>query len=703
MNVDMSDRGPDLPDSGWAAGDRESEDRVAGRSFLAQARRALWSLLVAAVGVTLGLLVVGGISLRSGLLVGFVLVVVLVVLEGLLNPLLRRLAARGSVVLALVLGIVAQVAVVAVVVVVSGVADASWVNVLVVLVVASVVISLGQWLAATTDTAYIIGSAVTSRRRRPGDGSPPADRPRGLLVVQLDGVSREVVERALVAGQAPNLDRWLTTSHRLHTWWSTVPSTTPASMAGFLHGDDEQVAAFRWWDRVEGRLLATSKPADSRLIEKRFAPGQGLLRDGGAAVSTTYTGGAAESYLTMSQAVSTRRLGSGSDYVTFFARPFLFLSTLLLTIGEMVKELYQGRRQRVRGVEPRIPRTGAYVLLRGVTNVLLRRLNLSVVAEQMSRGRPVVYVDFVDYDEIAHHAGPERPESMDAVEGLDAVLGHLQHVAASVETAYELVVVSDHGQSLGRTFEQLAGVSLADRLAELMRAGDVDRVESTAGEEWGPVNALVSSVLSPRRGRTDPPVLGPDRKPVAEGLPELAVTGGGNLGMVWFPRLPSRPDVDAVSAAWPNLLPGLLSTPGVGLVMVLGGTGSLLVFGPRGVRDLAGGVLDGEDPLVGYPSRTAADLTRLGGLPHCGDLVLLSTVDPSGRIHAFEDQVGSHGGIGGPQNHAILIHPQSWALDDDLLEDVDGVRMPVGPVAGHRQLLRWRRRLGAGPVDALDV
>ena len=30
--------------------------------------------------------------------------------------------------------------------------------------------------------------------------------------------------------------------------------------------------------------------------------------------------------------------------MTFFARPFLFLSSLLLTIGEMVKELYQGRR-----------------------------------------------------------------------------------------------------------------------------------------------------------------------------------------------------------------------------------------------------------------------------------------------------------------------------------------------------------------------
>jgi hypothetical protein len=708
MNDAMSDVAPGLPDSGWAAPDRGSADQVTGRSFLAESRRALRSLVVAALGVGLGLLVVGGVTLRGGLLGPLLLVVTFFVFYAVLNPLLRRLAARGSVVLALVLGILAKIIVIIILVAASGVADASWTDVLVVLVVAAAVICLGEWLATTTDTAYIVGSAISRRgsRRRNADQCAGARR-RGLLVVQLDGVSREVVERALVSGQAPNLDRWLTSSHTLTTWWSTVPSTTPASMAGFLHGDAEQVAAFRWWDRGEGRLLATSKPADSQLLEGRFAPGQGLLRDGGAAVSTTYTGGATESYLTMSQAVSTRRLGSGSDYVSFFARPFLLLSTLLLTVGEMVKELNQGRRQRLRGVEPRISRTGAYVLLRGVTNVLLRRLNLSVVAEQMSRGRPVIYVDFVDYDEIAHHAGPERPESMDAIEGLDTVLGHLRHVAASVETAYELVVLSDHGQSLGQTFEQLTGQSLADRLAALMHAGDVDRVESTAGEEWGPVNALVSSVLTARR--PDSLVLGPDRtretaRPAGAGeLPELAVTGGGNLGMVWFPRLATRPDVDAVTAAWPQLLPGLLSTPGVGLLMVLDATGAPLAFGPLGVRDLAGGVLDGDDPLAGYPSRTAADLARLSGLSHCGDLVLISTVDASGRIHAFEGQVGSHGGIGGPQNHAILVHPRGWDLDEDVLEDVDGVRMLVGPVAVHRQLLLWRRQLGAGPDDAADA
>ena len=126
--------------------------------------------------MTLGLLIVGGVTFRGGLLVAFVLVVLLFVLEALLNPLLRRLAARGSVVLALVLGIVAQVGVIAVVVVVSGVAEASWLNVLVVLGAALVVISLGQWLTTTTDTAYIIGSAVTSRRRRGTGVGPPSGR-----------------------------------------------------------------------------------------------------------------------------------------------------------------------------------------------------------------------------------------------------------------------------------------------------------------------------------------------------------------------------------------------------------------------------------------------------------------------------------------------------------------------------------------------
>ena len=39
----------------------------------------------------------------------------------------------------------------------------------------------------------------------------------------------------------------------------------------------------------------------------------------------------------------------------------------------------------------------------------------------------------------------------------------------------------------------------------------------------------------------------------------VVVTGGGNLGMVWFPRLAERPALSQVDGTWPNLVPGLLS------------------------------------------------------------------------------------------------------------------------------------------------
>ena len=365
----------------------------------------------------------------------------------------------------------------------------------------------------------------------------------------------------------------------------------------------------------------------------------------------------------------------------------------------MIKEVYQARRQKVRGVQPRISRSGSYIALRGLTNVLLRKLNLSLIAQEMAAGRPIIFVDFVDYDEIAHHAGPERPESMRALEGLDGALALLQQVAHSSDREYELVVISDHGQSLGPTFAQLTGTALPDHVASLMAASsdEVSVLAHSAGEEWGPINALINSLVSKGDRAPDGPVLGPDRDrdDAPEDLPEVAVTGGGNLGMVWFPRLTQRPTLGQITQHWPRLIPGLVATPGVGLVMVTNDEGDPIVFGPTGARQLATGAIEGDDPLARYPSRTAPDLVRLHGVTRSGDLVIISTVDERGRIYAFENQVGSHGGIGGPQNHALLVHPSAWPLDDDLLMEVDGASIPVGPVALHQQLQRWRCALDA--------
>jgi hypothetical protein len=137
-----------------------------------------------------------------------------------------------------------------------------------------------------------------------------------------------VLDQAIESGLAPTLQQWLAGgSHALESWWSSVPSSTPAAQAGLLHRAADQIPAFRWWDRDAGRLVVANHPADAAAIEGRFAVGPGLLAGGGTAVSAMFSGEAERAYLVMSRA---RRpgsgrpdLGPGGAYLRFFASPFL--------------------------------------------------------------------------------------------------------------------------------------------------------------------------------------------------------------------------------------------------------------------------------------------------------------------------------------------------------------------------------------------
>jgi hypothetical protein len=591
-----------------------------------------------------------------------------------------------------------------------------------------------RWVIGVNDSSYVVGDLLRrarSRRRRAGSGPLPHRGAPGLVVVQIDGLPAPLLDHGLIAGTLPTLARWIREEgHVAATWWSRVPSTTPAAQAGLLHGRDDDVVAFRWYEKDADRLVVANRPADATGIEHRLSDGRGLLAGGGVSVSTLFSGDAATCHLVVSRAGGGGALGPGTEYLRFFAGPFILLRALLLTLGEMLKELWQARRQRIRGIEPRVRRIGAFVLLRGISNALLRDLNVTLVAEHMMRGAPVIFVDFVDYDEIAHHAGIARPEATDALAGLDRTLAVLEQVADAADRRYRFVVLSDHGQSQGAPFRQLTGRTLEEEVRTLLGARtDATMTSTTDAETWGPVNTLLSAVLGRRRTatrwarRADPDdtgvLVGPQRSEAAgrrrgtgDDPPELVVVGSGNLGLVWLPRLPGRVGVEVLHDRHPGLLPGLLTRPGIGFVVVASERGPLAV-GARGVHVLAEGVVEGVDPLAPFGPRAAGDLFRVARMGNAPDLLVHSTLDPGSReVHAFEELVGSHGGLGGWQNLAVLLHPADWPLDDDLLDtSVPGERLLVGAPAVHRQLVRWLERAGirepvrppGRPPDEIDL
>src|SRR3954447_12846922 len=386
----------------------------------------------------------------------------------------------------------------------------------------ALLMSVVNWMATAGDSAAFLTHLV--QHSKPAAGTAASGTGPGVVFIQIDGLPAPLLRWGVRSGDLPTLSRWIRSgSHRLTDWHAQLPATTPASQAGLLHGRSEEVPAFRWYEKDSGRLLVANHPRDAMVIQSRLSNGRGLLADGGVSISNIFSGDASTSLLTMSGLVAGASRGPSRSFATFFINPYGLTRSVMLTVIEMVKEMHQARLQRARGVVPRIHRHGSYILLRGVTNVLLRDLNAGLIADHMMAGAPSIYCDFTDYDEIAHHAGPTRPESLASLAGIDELIGVLESFAARAPRPYRFVVLSDHGQSQGATFRQRFGMPLQDLVGALMGSGSV--AASTGLEETvGPVNTFLTEMgqqggatgtLTRRvfRARTDKPQQDPDTAP----------------------------------------------------------------------------------------------------------------------------------------------------------------------------------------------
>lgn len=585
----------------------------------------------------------------------------------------------------------------------------------------SILMTAVSWAFSASSYDYLL---VHATRMSLKGVEPAEDGQDGVLFVQMDGVSAPLLEQEMRAGNLPTISRWIRGgSHTWTEWTAGIPSTTPASQSGILQGSNDRIPMFMWWDRAEGRFMATNNPNDAGIIEQRASSGHGLLADGGVSVSNLFSGDAERSYLTVSGLrAGKREVGASHSYAAFFTHPAGLARALPRTIGEMAKELWQGRRQVWRGVEPRVHRGGEYVLLRGVTNALLRDLNVALVIDAMMSGAKSVYVDFVDYDEIAHHAGVTRPESLASLYGIDQVLHTFERFIALgiAPRNYRIVLVSDHGQSQGPTFEQRYGYSLEEFIRERV-GGRARAIPAHDAEAGGPARLLARELAQQdsvsgrvakralrRQDAADAAVqdsVSPPDAGVGEGSggasagPEIVVVGSGNLGGVWFTESSERLTLADLESRHPGLIEALATHPGVGFVVVQAGSGAVAI-GPRGLHRLSTGEVEGEDPLAGFGPDARADFARAAAFPNAPDIYLNSAHDPAlDEVYAFEDLVGCHGGLGGWQTRALLLYPREWSIDESLADERGTLH---GAETVHRQLVRWLELLGHRDGIATD-
>jgi uncharacterized membrane protein YvlD (DUF360 family) len=568
----------------------------------------------------------------------------------------------------------------------------------------TVVNTLVTSLLAIDDDDFYYRNVIRRQGRRLAATAADSGVP-GVYFLEIDGLAHAVVQRALRDGHLPTLSRWIRDgTHRLLRWETDWSSQTGACQAGLLHGNNDDMPAFRWWEKDRNAPIVTNHPRDATEIERRHSDGRGLLHEDGASRANILSGDATHTLLTMSTVLDRHRPGRiGQDYFAYFANPYNVTRTVALAVGDIAQELFFAAQQRRRDIRPRIKRTFSYAFMRAWGTVVQRDLQVSAVIGDVYAGRPVGYTTFLAYDEVAHHSGVERADALAVLRRLDRQIARIEAAAAAADRDYRLVVLADHGQSQGATFLDRYGVSLGDLVEQACEADDVRAEDAHSDESASYLAASLTEAsqadnlaarrirASTRKRSVDGEVRldEPPRKdaPADDGLPpELSVMASGNLGLISFPREPGRLTKERIQALHPRLIPALRGHPGIGFLLVRSENDGPIVLGAGGVRYLGSDRVDGEDPLAPFGPNAADHVRRTDRFPHCPDIVLNSTywVDTD-EVAAFEELVGSHGGMGGEQSHPFALVPSEWKLPDAPV---------VGAETMHRHMRGWLAELG---------
>lgn len=531
----------------------------------------------------------------------------------------------------------------------------------------------------------------------------------GVTFLEIDGLSLPVLQRAIQNGYMPNLARWVRSTHHLVGWECDLSAATPASQAGLLLGNNQNMPAFRWFDRKEQRLVSLSNMNDAYQVEQSQATSPGLLADDGVSVNNMFSGGAQTAILTASTLSQKGKVAQQSGLYYFFANPYNFSRAIILFFIDIIYELKDKTYQKRQGVWPRLALKRSYPFIRASTTILMRDMAVYTVIGKMLEGVSSLYATFVAYDEVAHHSGVERSQAMYILSKLDKEIAKIERAVAFAPRPYHLVILSDHGQSQGPTFKQRYDITLEDLVRQYASEHSMVATGGDADESWERVNSLLTDIAIPTTsaGKVMDKIVG-DKKQngVVDITPHdtknitvedidvsvednFVVLASGNLGLIYVTGTEERLSYEQIQQRFPKLIAGLVAHEGIDFVMVNSETNGGMIIGKDGTLTLETDAVQGKNPLQQYSPNAKTHLLRANGFTNAPDILVNSLYDPStDEVAAFEELIGSHGGLGGNQTTAFVMYPK--ALEPEFLTGM------VGCEAVHKQLKQWTTQAGKG-------
>ena len=249
----------------------------------------------------------------------------------------------------------------------------------------------------------------------------------GLIIVEIDGLAYDVLCEAIEKGYMPTIKSMIDNgTHTLRKWETDLSSQTGASQAGILHGNNENITAFRWVEKEnDNQIMQCSGITKVKVLEERISNGNGLLADNGASRSNMFSGDTDNVIFTFSKITNLQKLYNQA-WFSVFSKPSNFARIVVLFVMEMIYEIYSQIKHKVLNIRPRISRGITYIPTRAGTNVFMREINTeTLIGDMMIGDIDVAYSTYLGYDEIAHHSGVRDDDAWYALKGMDKQIKRL--------------------------------------------------------------------------------------------------------------------------------------------------------------------------------------------------------------------------------------------------------------------------------------
>lgn len=475
----------------------------------------------------------------------------------------------------------------------------------------------------------------------------------GLVLLQIDGLSRGELERALQRGRMPFLGRLLRReSYCVESMYSGQPTTTPAVLGELFYGVPQAVPSFGFRDHRTGEVVQMFQPGIASRMQTELAQrGEGLL-DGGSAYCDIYSGGALES----SFCPATTGWHNLEDAALWRKSALLFMNPMialriawyfLVELGVAVVDCARGIR---RGRE--IRHELLYIPRRLIVNVILQEITAIGAEIDVTRGIRALHANFLAYDENAHRRGPDSLFAHYALQGIDRALRRIWNAAhASHRRNYHVWIMSDHGQQRAMPYSREYGRSLDAAVRALWRSDTGTPGLETPQRTTGGDELQRSSWL---RNRTLTLETEPQPTP-GDGQAEPVTVAIGPLGYVYWPSSLDDAQTDEIARR-------LVTEAHVPLVAAAVGQ-QALAWTAEGRFELPQEAAAVFAPNHPHLDKVARDFAKLCFHPDAGTFVVSGWRNGALPL-TFVTENGAHGGPGPEETTGFVVLPRDAPRPD---------------------------------------